>query len=310
MGSRWFVAALAATTIVVGVLPAAAGAGDPTGRPALLTVAAPSATLVESPAGGFDLTIDQLYPLATYSNVARPVRSGARLPFDFGTALLDRDGVQALLRRPDAPDSEDALLVELTDTGLTPEGRFTAHASVVTDAQDALLGRAAKGLDRRLGDAPGLFLLTVADSKGEMGDVVPRARGIQVVDTDYDVVSNNIFNYTPLPRKLTYTPGSGTCVKNFVTRQTQEDPDDPGGPTFTDSWISLRGFTVDSTFECWFQTSKASYTVNLDNQTLSLEVEQESVTNSNFKVNSCSGAGFICKGSNGFKQWTINIFKA
>jgi hypothetical protein len=44
-------------------------------------------------------------------------------------------------------------------------------------------------------------------------------------------------------------------------------------------------------------------------KTLSLEVEQESVTTSNFKVNRCNGAGLVCKGSNGFKHWTINVFQ-
>jgi hypothetical protein len=103
-----------------------------------------------------------------------------------------------------------------------------------------------------------------------------------------------------LPDRLVYSPiGSGTCVKEFKTRQTDG---------FTDNWITLRGFTVDSSFECWFQPSKASYTVTVGDRSLTLDVEQESVTNSNFKVTRCDGAGLICKGSNGFKQWTINIF--
>jgi len=56
--------------------------------------------------------------------------------------------------------------VELTDTTLTPEGRFTAHATVVEDADDALLGRAAKGVDRRLGEAAEPLQLTVPDPEG------------------------------------------------------------------------------------------------------------------------------------------------
>ena len=296
------VSAIAAVAILAGALPASAGGYGREQRPALVTFGGPTATVVESPDGGFEITMDEVFPFAAYSYVPRPLRSGARVPVDFATALVDREGIEALLLRPDAERSEDALLVELTNTSLTPEGRFTAHATVVDEADDPLLGRAASGVDRRLGDAPEPLWVRVADPEGEMGDVVPAPRGIQVADTDYDVVSNNIFGYTPLPDRLVYTPvaGSDTCVKEFKTRQTDD---------FTDNWIILRGFTVDSSFACWFQPSKASYTVTVGDRTLNLEVEQESVTNSNFKVNRCDGAGLVCKGSNGVKQFTINIFR-
>jgi hypothetical protein len=41
---------------------------------------------------------------------------------------------------------------------------------------------------------------------------------------------------------------------------------------------------------------------------LNLEIEQESVTSSNFKVNRCDGVGLVCAGSSGFHAFTINIF--
>lgn len=192
------------------------------------------------------------------------------------------------------------MLVRLTDTEVTPEGAFTAHATTVERADEPLLGRAAHGIDRQLDDAPAPLQVTLPDPKGEMGDVIPQSS--QVIDTDYEVTSNNIFSgFNPLPQRLVYTPGSGTCVKEFKTRQTED---------FTDNWITLRAFTVDSSFDCWFQTSKASYTVTIGDKTLNLEVEQESVTSSNFKVNRCDGAGLICAGSSGFHTFTINIFNS
>ncbi len=295
----WAVCAIALCAIGMSSVPTAAGAEND--RPALVTFAAPASTVVESPNGGFDVTMDELSPLAAYSHTPRLIHSGERVPVDFATPLADREGIDAILLRPDAPRSENELLVELTDTHVTPEGGFTAHATPVNNADDPLLGRAAKGVDQRLDEAPAPLQVTVPDSKGEMADVVPAPQAKGIVDTDYEVVSQNIFNYTPLPQKLVYTPGSGNCVKDFTTRQTEG---------FTHNWITLRGFTVDSKVGCWFELSKASYTVTVGDKTLSLDVEQESVTNSNFKVTRCDGAGLICKGSSGYHEFTINIFTA
>jgi hypothetical protein len=297
---HWIVCLVSAAAIVMASLPAGAGRISRPDAPRLLTVAGPDATVVASPQGGFDVTVPDLYPLAGYSASPQATGTGVRVPFGFATELLDREGVSALLRRPGAPRSEDAMLVKLTDTTVTPDGRYTAHAAVTNQAGDPLLGRAARGVDRRLGAGAKPLEITLPDPNGEMADVMP-AR-IQVVDSDYEVTSNNIFNFTPLPNKLVYEPsGGGTCVKEFKRRSTED---------FTDNWIHLRGFTVNSDFECWFQVSKASYTVTVGDRTLNLDVEQESVTNSNFKVTRCDGAGLICKGSNGFHEFTINIFKS
>jgi hypothetical protein len=292
--------AIAVCAIAMTATPTAAAAENE--RPALVTFAASASTVAESPNGGFDITMGELSPLAAYSESPRLVHSGDRIPVDYATPLADREGIDAILLRPDAPRSENELLVELTDTHVTADGGFTAHATPVKTADEPLLERAAKGVDERLDEAPAFMQVTVADPEGEMADVVPAPRATGVVDTDYEVVSNNIFNFTPLPQKLVYTPnGGGTCVKDFTTRHTED---------FTDNWITLRGFTVDSKFGCWFEVSKASYTVSVGDKTLNLDVEQESVTNSNFKVTRCDGAGLICKGSSGFHQFTINIFTA
>jgi hypothetical protein len=297
---RWMSCGVLAVLLVVAAMPATAGAGEE--RPGLVSFGGAAATVVESPDGGFDVTIDRLYPLASYSHRPRVVRSGARLPFDSAAPLIDREGIEALLLRPDAPDSEDAVLVELTDTQVTPDGRFTAHASTLKKADDSLLDRGAKGVDERLDEAPAPLQVTVADSEGEMSDVVPAvSRAQQVVDTDYEVTTNNIFTYTPLPKTLIYNPSNGTCVKDFVKRQTSD---------FTDNWITLRGFTVDSSFDCWFQPSKASYAVTIGDASFNVEIEQEAITSSNFKVNYCNAsAGYFCKGSNGLKSVTLNLFK-
>ena len=297
--SRWMLGAIVAAALVAGALPAAAGGYGEPERPGLVTFGGAAGTVVESPDGGFDVTVDGVYPLAGYSH-SRAIRSGARVPVDFATPLVNREGVEALLIRPDAPSSEDALRVELTDTSLTPEGRFSAHATIDEKTDSALLGRAAKGADRRLGSGSEPLLVRVADPEGDMSDIVP-ARSVQGTFKEYEVNSNNIFNFTPLPNKLVYTPvGDGTCIKEFKTRQTED---------FTDNWIILRGFTVDDRVVCWPQLAKAAYTVTVGDQTLSLEVEQESITSDNFKVSRCDGAGLICKGSTGAKEFTINIFK-
>lgn len=285
--------------VVAAAIPAVAGAQSQSEPPGLVTFAAPEATVVESADGGFDITMTDVSPLAAYSTRPQIVHAGTRVPVDYATPFMEREGTEAILARPEAPKSEDMLLVTLTDTEITPDGDFTAHATVLKDADAPLLERAARGVDEALDDAPAPLQVTLPDPDGEMGDVMPKSTG--VVDTDYEVVSHNIFNYTPLPQKLVYTPvGSGNCIKEFKTRQTED---------FTDNWITLRGFTVDSKFGCWWELSKAAYTVTLGDKTLNLEVEQDSVTNSNFRVVRCDGAGFVCKGSTDYHAFTINIFK-
>jgi hypothetical protein len=304
MWARGWIAIAVLGAGLVTVAPAGAGQ-NADAAPGLVRIAGPDATVVPAPDGGFTVTMPELYPFAEYTG--RRLGRGERVPAEWAAPLAEREETTAVLRRPDAPDDADILLVELTDTEMTDAGGFTAHAAPVDDADDPLLPRVARGDDDALDPAPAPLELVLPDPDGEMRDTMPPPRSSSGggsgsgsgQDFNYEVISNNIFNFTPLPNSLVYEPQSSNCLREFVRRQTSE---------FTDSWITLRGFTVESEGWCWFQASEASYTVKLDDMSLNLTVKQD-YPSSDFNVTRCDGTGFVCHGTKGYKTFTINIFK-
>ena len=300
--SRWTVSAIAAAAILAGALPASAGGYGREQRPALVTFGGPTATVVESPDGGFDDHDGRGVPVRRLLVRAAPAPLGARVPVDFATALVDREGIEALLLRPDAERSEDALLVELTDTTLTPEGRFTAHATVVDEADDPLArprrerGRPAVG--RRAGAALG----EGGRSRGRDGRRRARTAGDPGRRHRLRGRLEQHLRLHPVARQARVHADQGAGRASRSSR--------PGRPTTsptTGSRCAASPSTAASSAGSSLRrppTPSRSATARLN-----LDVEQESVTNSNFKVTRCDGAGLVCKGSNGFKQLTINIFR-
>lgn len=193
-------------------LPACSGGTDNGGTGALLALHSDAATFTPTSPDGREGTLVMKAPSATADHDPSK-RGAASLPaIQAAMSLRDQAVVQAVLRRPDAPPSQDAYGVDLSGVSFSTDDGFIANATVRDSVDAKLLSGDRKGLD---GGQPPVDLGHVDLHAADTNVKVSGANKLEPPKSgaNYNI---NVYVHTTFPVATVYvvTPKVFHCAKD------------------------------------------------------------------------------------------------
>jgi hypothetical protein len=254
--SRVAILAAIATSIAVS-MPYPVAAGDNEARGATITVRGDHASFLPTASRGGTLLLPDVSARSVFDH-DRGDPAKTRLPTAGALKLLgDEDSVQALVRRLDAPEDEDAYAMTLSELAFDPTRGFSATVAL-DDSLDRRLGRA----DIDSGTPPaalGAVELVALDRNAPVrpNGAPKEPRRAAASDNLDNTVNVNVTSTFPDQTRITLTKTGGDCITN------QKDyAYNQGNPPYRlDGLVTFE--KVSSGGSCWIQPSTANWQVSI-----------------------------------------------